>query len=82
MCKSVKAPYTDALHRPLDEPNAAGWTPLMYAAYYGHSGCVALLLHCGAAVSRSTAEGHTPLMLATRCGELEALALLLEVGAL
>jgi hypothetical protein len=64
------------------EPNPAnGWTPLMYAAFKGHTETVRLLLDNRARVDAVTDNGTSALMLAAMEGHREVVELLLAKGA-
>ena len=65
----------------LDRPNRAGWTPLMYACYYGHAPVVHSLLACGADPAAAEPRGRTPLALTACRGHDEVLLTLLGRGA-
>ena len=58
-----------------------GFTPLMFAAQYGDSESVRVLLAAGAEVDEGTSEGGTPLVVASVNGRENAALLLLEKGA-
>ncbi|KAI6240665.1 ANK-REP-REGION domain-containing protein [Aphelenchoides fujianensis] len=58
--------------------NHAGWTPLMYAAYLGHSKTMQRLIQRGVQVEQQNEKGQTALMLAASCGSEEILALFLN----
>ena len=64
-----------------DAPGEYGWTPLMRAAWEGHTEAVRVLLQHGAKVSAQDAEGFTPLAAAVSRGRTEAARLLIEAGA-
>ncbi|KAI1015958.1 hypothetical protein LB504_009200 [Fusarium proliferatum] len=57
-----------------------GWTPLMWAINYRHSGIVKLLLEHKADVDIRGRTGMTPLHLATRYGQFEIAKLILQTG--
>lgn len=59
-----------------DTVNAAGLTPLMWAAREGHSELVRELLDAGADLTRTDASGRTALVHAVRGGSLKAAAML------
>ncbi|KAF0294417.1 Ankyrin repeat and SAM domain-containing protein 3 [Amphibalanus amphitrite] len=65
----------------LDRPNRAGWTPLMYACYYGHAAVVHSLLACGADTAAAEPRGRTPLALTACRGHDDVLLTLLGRGA-
>ena len=48
--------------------DGSGWTPLHWAAYYGHVDVVQALMSSGADISFENDEGHTPLYVARRHG--------------
>lgn len=58
-----------------------GSTPLIIAAYYGHSGAVDLLLKVGAKIELKDNLGHTALMGASFKGHTDIVKLLLKKGA-
>ena len=64
-----------------DATGEYGWTPLMRAAWEGHTEAVRVLLQHGAKVSAQDAEGFTPLAAAVSRGRTEAARLLIEAGA-
>lgn len=64
-----------------DAPGEYGWTPLMRAAWEGHTEAVRVLLQHGAKVSAQDAEDFTPLAAAVSRGRTEAARLLIEAGA-
>lgn len=61
--------------------NMPGWTPLIYAAYNGHSEVAAYLLDRGAEIDAHADNGFTALIAAARGGHEEAVNLLLKRGA-
>ncbi len=63
----------------VDQRNAFGETPLMYAALYGDASTVKLLLARGADVNAKSDGGTTALMLAV--GDIEKVKLLVAKGA-
>ena len=63
------------------EPNDSGWTPLHYAAAYGHKDVVELLLINKAEVDAKDADGRTPLGVAAYTGKTNVAGLLLANGA-
>ena len=65
----------------LDRPNCAGWTPLMYACFYGHAAAVHSLLACGADPAAVELRGRTPLALTASRGHDDVLLTLLGRGA-
>lgn len=58
-----------------------GWTPLIYAAFEGHSEIVAYLLTLDLDIDAQSANGISALMAASRNGHLEIVKILLEQGA-
>lgn len=65
----------------MDRPDMQGLTMLMWAAAYGQTPTVHLLLHHGASVNVAGREMETPLHLAASCGCHELITLLLRNGA-
>lgn len=63
------------------EPNHAGWTPMHYAAFNGHTQIIAKLLAAGGDANLRAPNGWTALMLAARNGNLEAVRILVGAGA-
>ena len=61
--------------------NKPGWTPLHYAATYGHLAVMNLLLENNAYIDAASPNGSTPLMMAASYGTPIAVKLLLEAGA-
>ena len=58
-----------------------GWTPLHWAAWYGHVDVCRLLIQAKANVNATNDGGWTPLHLAAVHGRLEVCRLLIEQGA-
>ncbi|XP_023930670.1 ankyrin repeat and protein kinase domain-containing protein 1-like [Lingula anatina] len=58
-----------------------GWTPLHWAALYGHTQCVQLLHQHGADTNIQDKNGWTPLHLAVWCSPKQCVQLLLQHGA-
>ncbi len=56
--------------------DAAGWTPLAWAAAGGHATCVSLLLEAGAGVGSLDDQGRLPLHWAAERGRAHVVALL------
>ena len=63
--------------RNINTTNAAGETPLMYAALYGEAATVKLLLSRGAYPNAKTTAGTTALMLAS--GDIEKTRMLVDL---
>ena len=61
--------------------NKPGWTPLHYAATFGHLEIMTLLLDNHAYIDASSPNESTPLMMAALYGTPSAVKLLLEAGA-
>ncbi len=58
-----------------------GWTPLMWAAKYGHKEIVELLLNKNVDIDAKDNNGYTALMFATMSGHKDVVELLIEAGA-
>lgn len=58
-----------------------GWSMMHYAAWYGHTSVVDLLLSLGAVIDPRTVEGATPLHFAAGAGRIETTQRLLSAGA-
>ncbi|MDP2205459.1 MAG: ankyrin repeat domain-containing protein [Alphaproteobacteria bacterium] len=58
-----------------------GWTPLHWAALYGHADCAGFLIAHGAPVDAQSHRGETPLMIAAESRQKSAFAVLLAAGA-
>jgi ankyrin repeat protein len=65
----------------VDAIDNLGWTPLLYAAQYGHAGAVRALLEGGADVHACSGNGETALALASAEGHAEVVAELEAGGA-
>lgn len=66
----------------MDVRNASGWTPLMYAAHYGHYNVIRVLLQHGANSSLQEPEGgKTGLMLAASNGHTRCIETLVCQGS-
>jgi len=65
----------------INRANADGFTPLLIASYYGHTGLVTYLIKNGAEVNRQDNRGWTSLMYATYYNYLEIAKILLEHNA-
>jgi ankyrin repeat protein len=63
------------------EPNDSGWTPLHYAAAYGHNDVVELLLAANSQVNAKDSEGRTPLHVAAYNWQTDVADSLLNNGA-
>ncbi len=61
--------------------NKTGWTPLHYAASFGHVDVIKLLLENSAYIDAESPNGSTPLMMASMYGNPQSVKLLLEEGA-
>ncbi|KAM0076569.1 hypothetical protein ACKRZS_010715 [Fusarium odoratissimum] len=64
----------------LNPKDGWGWTPLMWAINYRHSGIIKLLLEHKADVNTRDKTGMTPLHFATRYGQFEIAKLILQTG--
>ena len=65
----------------MDLQNRYGWTALMQAAAYGHSGCVVLLLQRGADVSLLNGWNTSALVMASQGGYFGVVYSLINHGA-
>uniref|UniRef100_A0A914I9F3 NAD(+) ADP-ribosyltransferase n=1 Tax=Globodera rostochiensis TaxID=31243 RepID=A0A914I9F3_GLORO len=65
----------------LNAKNAAGWTPLMYAAYLGHRELCQLFVLRGADVEAVNERDQTGIMLASSCGAIDVVRILLDFSA-
>jgi hypothetical protein len=65
------------------DPNAwvNNWTPLNWAAHFGHVAAIAALLAAGARVDAADSAGWTPLMWAAQNNRTSAIDTLLAAGA-
>lgn len=61
--------------------DAAGWTPLHYAATRDNAGFTRMIAEAGADVNAAATGGETPLHIAARTGKIGALQTLLAHGA-
>jgi len=60
--------------------NSSGWTPVMYAANYGHFNIIRLLIRYGCDVDHRDWQGRTALMLAASNGHTRCLDVLINYG--
>jgi len=65
----------------INKANSDGFTPLLIAAYYGHTSLVKYLVENGADVNRQDNRGWTALMYATYYNYVEIAEILLEHNA-
>ena len=65
----------------IDEPDRHGFTPLIYAAYYGHFPMTKYLCDKGADVNRKNDEGQTALLYAAYYNHINIAKVLLEHDA-
>jgi ankyrin repeat protein len=65
----------------VNHQNINMWSALIFAAQYGYTECVRLLLWAGADTNIQTWNGWTALMYASRYGKIECVRLLLTYGA-
>lgn len=72
---------TPALHQRVQGRDAEGWTPLHWAALYGHAECAGFLIAFGADVDARTQRGETPLMIAAESRHKNVMAVLLDAQA-
>lgn len=72
---------TPDLRARLSGTDDEGWTPLHWAALYGHAEIAGFLLASGADADAVSKKGETPLMIAAESLHLPAFAVLLEAGA-
>jgi hypothetical protein len=71
-----------AAGEPIDTMDQEGtWSPLLWAAYHGHTALVRFLLDQGANIEDRWVEGESPLMVAAREGHRDMVRLLLDRGA-
>uniref|UniRef100_A0A0K0EXK5 NAD(+) ADP-ribosyltransferase n=1 Tax=Strongyloides venezuelensis TaxID=75913 RepID=A0A0K0EXK5_STRVS len=81
---STEKEATEILLKNKANPNATNstkWTPLMYAAYLGHTSICELLIKKGALLNSQNQKGQTALMLASTCGHDQTVKLLIKEGA-
>uniref|UniRef100_A0A0N5A3T8 NAD(+) ADP-ribosyltransferase n=1 Tax=Parastrongyloides trichosuri TaxID=131310 RepID=A0A0N5A3T8_PARTI len=81
---STEKEATEYLLKNKANPNATNqtkWTPLMYAAYLGHTSICELLLKKGAGLNNQNQKGQTALMLAATCGHDLTVKILIKEGA-
>ncbi|XP_064385255.1 uncharacterized protein LOC135334125 isoform X2 [Halichondria panicea] len=72
----------DAIRRGADVNSFRdGWTPLISAAFNGHTNCIRELLSSGAVVDLANKNGETPLMGAASGGHTDCVKELLSSGA-
>lgn len=60
--------------------NASGWTPVMYAANYGHFNIIRLMVRYNCDVNHRDWQGRTALMLAASNGHTRCLDVLINYG--
>lgn len=65
----------------LELQDSFGWTALEYAAQYGRTECVEILIKAGSRVDHTSRDGKTALMLACVMNRQETVALLLDCSA-
>ena len=65
----------------VDSLTPGGYTPLLYAAWHGHSQCVKTLINAGASVNRVKGTTWPPLVFSAGGGDCRSVQLLLEAGA-
>ena len=65
----------------LEQQDSFGWTALLYAAQYGRTECVEILIKAGARVDHTSRDGKTALMLACVMNRQETVSLLLDCSA-
>ena len=65
----------------IDQPDAQGWTPLVYACGMGHSHVARILLDKGASASIAGTDGGTAMHMAAERGELHVCMMLVNAGA-
>jgi ankyrin repeat protein len=65
----------------VNQQDDSGWTPLHWAAYYGHTKIVSMLLGASAKVDLRNKYGRTPLHLAASNGRTATVSMLLDKGA-
>ena len=65
----------------MDAKSEYGWTPLMWAARYGHTDTVKILLDAGADVNAKDESGWTPLIWAAYYDHPDIIKILKEAGA-
>ncbi|CEF71619.1 Sterile alpha motif domain and Ankyrin repeat and Sterile alpha motif/pointed domain and Ankyrin repeat-containing domain and Sterile alpha motif, type 1 domain-containing protein [Strongyloides ratti] len=81
---STEKEATEMLLKNKANPNATNgtkWTPLMYAAYLGHTSICELLIKKGAGLNNQNQKGQTALMLAATCGHDQTVKLLIKENA-
>jgi len=64
----------------VNQVNASGWTPVMYAANYGHFNIIRLFIRHGCEVDHRDWQGRTALMLAASNGHTRCLDVLINYG--
>jgi ankyrin repeat protein len=74
-------PMVERLVKAKAQVNMRGWTPLIYAAFNGHTEVAAYLLDHGAAIDARADNGFTALIAAARSGHEAMTVLLLKRGA-
>ena len=64
----------------LERVDADGWTPALFAAWFGHLGVLKFLHTCGCSLERASNNGSTPAFVAARNGHLGVLKFLHTCG--